>query len=514
MTFYKPRAYAQITVPYWGSNATEEITIDATVLSAKWVKNHHLAADELSVTIPYAEGGIDPRMIKHGRIRFWMWDDAFEPLDLWKHMRFLGICKKASRKLTDQGWAIDMTFHDFTTFFLMMKPFPSDGMPEWTDTLPQIWAKICDNVGYRDISGKRIVSNVAALKDSIEFFPPTLATKTLGEIVNERFLKISKPTPKVHSDAWAVWQYCVQSLGLVSYIDRDRCVVTPTNEYYKPTDAPQLIYGQNILGFEEHADTHVAHKGLLGKSFDIARGRVLESAWPPPDDPFIKKSRAVVKRALKNGTEVGVNETSGDYEEYNFPEVSDQATLDARVREAWEEFSRQEMKGKIRTRELRLPDANGKPTVDILSLNAGDCISVGMDHDARDGLDFSMPLNARIAHLMETQGYIYEVASLVARNISQRAFDSPIFHVETLEVELRHDSIDIDISYHNKVNLSGTYDPDGGPDVIDVPVQVISDGPEVINVPTVVIGDDPVINVPTQVIGPNVINVSTQIIGP
>ena len=37
------------------------------------------------------------------------------------------------------------------------------------------------------------------------------------------------------------------------------------------------------------------------------------------DNISIKKSRAVAKRAVKKGVDVSLNDTSAEYEEFNFP---------------------------------------------------------------------------------------------------------------------------------------------------------------------------------------------------
>ncbi len=457
MSYYKPRAELELRVPPWGAkgDVAQDIVFKPRVISLKWTKNHHLAADELTVTIHYSEGGIDPRMIKHAVCRMWLWDEMQGPMDEHAHLRFVGICKKPSRKLTDNGFVVEMSFLDYTTFFLMMKPFPSQGMPEWTDTLPQVWAKICDNTGYRDRGAGAIKSNVTALKTRLFFDPPSLATRTLGEMVPGRFHRISKPSPKNRTDAWAVWQWCCEALGLVSQIDRDRCIVTTYSEFIRPDKAAHLIYGENIKDFEESADTHVAMKGILGKSFNTLTGTLLESAYPPPDDPFIKKSRAAVKRIAK-GKNDPLNETSADYEEFNFHELQTQDALDARVREAWEEMSRQEMKGKITTSEMRLVSNDGEE-LDIMALGAGDCIHVGIGEHASEILSSGMTNAEAIDFLMSRCGYIRPVAELVMRNIGARAFRFPIFHVETIAVEYGWGKFNVEIAYHNKINLDGIY---------------------------------------------------------
>lgn len=464
MSYYKPRAELELFVPPWGAagDTTNAAVWKPKVLSLRWTKNSHLAADELHVTVHWNEGGVDPRMIKHARCRMWFWDDARESFDEFLHLRFTGICKKATRRLSgNEGFTVELMFHDYTTFFLMMKPFPTPGMPEYSDTLETIWGKICDNTGYRDISTGKIVSNVSALKKMIRVEASTaqrveqIKNKTLGDLVTGRFHRVAKPTPKNRGSAWDTWQWCVQALGLISYIDRGEVVITDSSEHFKEESAGRLIYGQNILNFEETVDTHVTRKGILGKSFNTLTGQLIEASYPPPNDPFIKKSRAAVKRVAK-GTNDAQNETAAEYEEYNFPGITSIEALENAVAEAWEQFSRQEMKGKITTHEMNIRTEDGE-LIDILSLRAGDCIRVGMDEASQEILKHTGSETEKLNYLMSRTGYIRPVAELVLANIGNRAFSSPIFHVETLSVQYEWGKFEVEIAFHNRVNLTGNY---------------------------------------------------------
>lgn len=484
MGYYKPRAEIELRVPPWGSSGdtTKDIVWSPKIISLKWTRNSHLESDELTVEIHYMEGGVDPRMIKHARCSMWMWDALREDLDVTKHLRFTGICKKASRKLGTDGYTIELTFHDYTTFFLMMKPFPTKYMPEYTDTLPQIWAKICDGTGYRDRLSGDIKSSVSALKNALVFsvrdangnpdatLEANVRNATLGSLVSSRFHKIAKPSPPNRCDAWAVWQWCIASLGLVSQIDRNQVVVSNYSEFYGQRDAARLIYGQNVNSFDETADTHVSMKGILGKSFDPLKGVLIESAYPPPDDPFIKKSRAAVKR-IQKGVNDALNETSADYEEYNFHWITEQAALDNYVRAAWEEFHRQEIKGKIGTDEMEVyrESSTTDPTklepVSLLDFSSGDCIRIGMDETTYEALKNLKSEDERVRYLQERAGYIEEVARLVARNIHNKAIASPIMHVRTLSVEYGWGKFHVDIEFHNRVLLNGENGDDQRGDV-------------------------------------------------
>lgn len=450
---YKPRAELTLSIPKFGSR-TEFITLNPRVIAAKWTRNNHLVADELTVKIGWKESGVDPRVMKYARCGFALWDaiaDGENP-NPEAVLRFTGIAHKAKRHLAENGWEVEIDFLDYTSMFIGMKPFPTSGMPEWSDTLDSAWKKICDHTGFKDPATGKIVSSVEALRDGLTLLVPSLEGKTLGEVVADRFHAVSKPTPPLNSDAWAVWQYVICSLGLISYIDKNLCIVTDTTEHYLPENAPKLIYGENILEFEEESDSGITNKGVLLKSFDPLKGRVIEAAYPPPGDDRLRTRRAVANRAAKEGREPTLNELSADYEEFNSFDVTDQAALERKAEKVYEERKRQEIRGKIKTREMVLFNPAGD-TVSTLDLSAGDAIVVGIDQDTKDALSAIGDPNARIQYLVERCGYEENLARLIVEASESTQLKSPVFHIKTLAVDLQPESFDIDIDYHNLIVL-------------------------------------------------------------
>lgn len=454
---HKVQTLLQIDVP----KEDKFVVLHPRVIEAKWTRNNHLIADELTVTIGWKEGGVDPRTVKNARCGFWMWDSNREDFDREKHLRFTGIGKKVHRRLSDQGWVVDITFHDYTTLFINNKPMKSSGMPSYSDTLRQIWERICDNTGWQDPNTDRIISSVAALKPNL-IFKDELAIKgweerTLGEIVPKRFHAIAKPQPKSGASSWDVWQWCVCCLGLISYIDRDTCVITDTTEHYSAEDAALAIYGDNIHSLEESVDTDITLKGILLKSFDPLTGRVLEAFYPPPGDERLKARRAAVGKRSEEGATVTANEQSADYEEFNRYDITDQAALDRAAREAYEERARQEIEGSFKTAEVTLYTKTGDP-VDIFDLRAGDAIRVELRPGLRDLLENVAKTSTwgdgsavQIQYLVSELGYDEDVAELIVANMKDREIRSSVFHVKSIEVDYGPDKFEVDVKYHNLI---------------------------------------------------------------
>lgn len=450
---YKPRALLQVDVPKMGSR-TEFVVLHPRVVEVKWSKNNHLVADELTVTIGWKEGGVDPRFVKNARGAFWLWDANKEDFNRSKHLRFTGIAKKVQRRLSESGWVVDITFHDYTTLFICNKPLKTAGMPEWHDTLQTIWERICDNTGWEDPATGKIVSSVEALKPNLVFKRADIAGRTLGEIVSNRFLRISKPQPKRGAGSWDVWQWCICALGLISYIDKDECIITDTVEHYSQSNAARAFYGHNIHTLEEDADTDITTKGILLKSMDPLTGRILEAFYPPPGDERLKARRAAVGKKSEEGATVTQNEQSADYEEFDRYDITDQTALDRCARETYEERSRQELIGSFKTAELVLPTLSNE-SLDIFELAAGDPISIEMEPGIdRDMLASLSGEEARVRYLVDRCDYDEDVARLIAKNIDADEFKSQIFHVRSMELDLGPDRLDIEVKFHNLILTS------------------------------------------------------------
>lgn len=434
------------------------VTITPDIIDAKWSKNSYLEADALTITFSWLDGGVDPRWLRNAVAFFWMWDEHREEFNEQKHLRFKGVCVKASRKVSGESMTVDMTFHDYTTFFIHMKPFPNAGMPEYSDTLQDIWKKICDNTGPYIPATKKIDSSVVALRDNLVFADsllqsrPELLSETLGQLVPGRFHDIAKPTPKNRTDAWAVWNWCLTSLGLISYIDKEECIVIDGPSFFDESNAPSLLYGDNILEFDESVDSDISLKGVVVQSFNPLTGQTLEAFYPDPSDERIRVAKAKAKRAGKEAREVSANDTSAEWIPYSGNGITDPAALERLAELIYDQQHRQQIEGTLKTSDMTLFDREGRP-VDILSLNSGDAIVVGIAKYDRESL-LTLSPGDRADFLVSQQGYLPEIASLIANNIELDNFNSQLFHVMSLEVELSADKFEVEVKYQSTFHFT------------------------------------------------------------
>lgn len=481
MPVYRPRMYAELTVPVMGSSRLKDqqakgettVKIPVRVHRASWIKNDHNHADELDLTVEWNDAGVDPRFLKNATVSFWM-DNVEIGQDLVPtddNLRFVGIATRVRRVARDgSGLAVDMSFLDYTTLFLASKPFPTKGVPTYDMNLVDAWARICDNVGWADPKEpSRIISTVAHLRNRLLFqLPPGAKSPTeftLRDAVSERFAKLASIPIRPKADAWEVWQQVVGMHGLLSFIDKDVVVVTDTLQHYATVDssghqvntAPRLIWAKNILMADEAVNTNFSNKGVSFSSYDPLSGKVIEVFVPKFFDPEIQ-GKNVVAVSRKSSPE---EQQSDRYDYFEYNGITNIDTLTKLAEGAYNERSRQEIEGTIKTCEMFVDAVNGTEIVGLMDLSPGDAIRIEIGENEKDLLKSKGDDKAQIDYLTGV-GYSKEVASLIAQNMDPFSQLEPTFHVKRIHVNLETTedggSFEIEITYNNRIKVTGDTD--------------------------------------------------------
>jgi hypothetical protein len=363
-------------------------------------------------------------------------------------LRFTGVCDTVERHGGDERASqVTLRFLDYTTFFLKNKHFPSEGVPKFQETLPQIWAKICDNTGYYDIDTGHTLSSVTALRDRIVIIGIDENT-TLASTTTSRVTRFGQFVVRDGDSAWDIWIRAVGALGLVSWIELDQVIVAPTTEHFAEGNGPRLVLGDNIVEWSEKVDSSISDKGVGIQSINTITGKLLESFYPPPGDPRIHVKR--VKAGKKAGNPTKPNEIdfqSDHYDIYLYHDIADQRALDRKAQQVYAERCRQEVQGHIKTGEFTVEDGTGAD-FDLLKLHAGDPIRIELSPDYEELLRSQGDEDAQVQYLLQ-RGQSETTAALIARNLDALPALKPIYHVKQLRVSLDEGRFEIEIYYHN-----------------------------------------------------------------
>lgn len=488
MPIYRPRMAVRMLVPLdFGVANENRVVLEPRLQSASLTLNDFQHADELEFTCEWSALGIDPRMARAAAVEFYIGDLTSSTNELEKarrHFRFAGLVDTVERSAGDGGHFAKVKCRDYTAPFLAMKPCPREGVPLVTDTLLDAWQRICDHVGYRDPATKEIRSSVALLRNRIEFLGGLDPGLVIADAMAPRFRAVGgRVHVEPNADAWAVFQQCVGSLGAIAYIDRDACVVTTSVDAYADDgeEAPALIYGRNILEMTETADSTWDGKGVWLTSFDPMTGKTIEAHYPEPSALPPRGAKATGSDGTTGGNHRrrakagGATVDAKDYWHQEYHAVSDPDLLQKIAQRTWEARARQEMRGQLKTAEMRVPvdarvasgaavlGASSSVTrgeVDLLALRCGDSIRVEIDHVDRE-IFSRLPTEVDRANYLIDLGYQPTAAWILARNSRKAAFGRT-FKVSDVRIHLSADGdsgeFRIEIGYLNKIAI-------GGPDV-------------------------------------------------
>jgi hypothetical protein len=433
------------------TQATDDqlISFPVRLRRAWWESNDHQHADVLRLTAEWRDAGADPRLLSSATVQFYLGnaDDEGNWSPDQSTLRFIGTLVRARRIAREaEGFTVELEFQDYTSFFLRAK-LPPEGVPDYSQSLSDAWARICDNTGYLDPGGSStIVSTVSALRDRLTPVGQLAqgSLPSLGSAAAPRFARLGARVPtKPNADAWAVWQQCAGMCGLISYIRKDQCILALAQDYYSDHNPPRLVWGRNILEMTESRNADMAGKGIGVTSFDPLTNRTLESFYPP-------LGSAAQKRAVSSG-----GAQSQHYEMFPYTGITDQATLDGLARRIWEERSRQELEGQLTTAEMFTDTVSGD-SFDVLTLGPGDALRVEFEEKDKEALRSIPTVEGRIAYLT-ARGYSDGVAELIAKDADAFAGASPEFCVKRVTADFQTDgesgSFDIQVSFANRIQV-------------------------------------------------------------
>lgn len=450
---FRPVVAVQLTVPIIGSAAQRKglerservITFEARPKRVRIERNDHNHADTCSLTLDWTTAGVDSRLLDDCTVEVHMANaDAngyWQPSE--ETVRFCGIAKEIdSERSEDEAGEVTLNCLDYTDLFLSAKPFGSSGVPKLSQTIQEAWQTVVSQTPGAEIFANRLV-----LQD---VDPNTV----LGKGVSERFQKLAYVQTKPETDAWTVWMTAIGMLGLISYIDKDQCVVTTATNYYTERDAPKMVWGHNILRWHENRASAQAKKGVWLTSFDPETRKTIEAAWPPIGDESVKRKRATAKKKLS--TDQIRQREDRDY--FSYFGVTSVDMLTEIAQRVYEERSRQELEGEIAT-PIMVVETERAKVFDLLDLRAGENVRVEIEPHQKQLLG-AMATDAERLDYLAQRGYSEGAAQLIVANVRNLADLDARFLTKSVAIDFETDeeggNFEIEISYVNRIQIDGS----------------------------------------------------------
>lgn len=443
MAYYYPRMATLARVP--DPSGSRILELPLRVRTAELLLNDHNQPDELDITCDWQNVGIDPRLIRNATIYHYMADAPDGPLAPSNtggrtgagNLRFVGTVTTTTRNTAEmRPYEIQIKAADYTDFFLRAKPFGASGIPDYSQTL--------------DDAFRRIVSQTPGaekLADRLEARGFT-SWPRISDAVPKRFAGKGTVHVERNTDAWAVWQHVVGMLGLITFVELDKIVVTTADAYYRKTEPPVFKWGLNIEELTETRDANGFGTGVGITSFDPTSGKTIEGVWPPRQEKAGKRRAVAAAQNTSNPDEAIVQK----YDWYNIQEILNEAAAIEFAKRVYAERSKQELQGTLKTGEMRVSDTAGNP-FDVLDLRVGDNVYVAANESGVDGLLAQLEsTSARVEYLVR-QGYDEAAAEVIAAYAEQLATLDNRFYVKQVRhsVDPEQNSFRCEVEYCNQI---------------------------------------------------------------
>lgn len=451
---FRPRMLATLDVPLIGTRqqrinlekSTESVQLIVRPKSVRIERNDHNHADSATLVIDWTEAGVDPRLLDNAVVQIFLdnadVDGNWDPTD--GNIRFIGLTKDitASRD-TENAAEVTIECLDYTTLFLTAKPFGSSGVPKYSMRLDEAWRTIVSQTpGAEVLADKLVLQGLATFPD-------------LGAAVSDRFKRLAYVPTKPDTDAWAVWQQCVGMCGLISYIDKDRVIITTATNYYTDSDSPVLTWGVNVTEWGETRHSEFVAKGVGLTSFDPTTQTTVEAVWPPVGDPRVKKKRG--KQGKKSLSKESLRQRE-EREWFAYGAVHTEEQLVAVAQRVYEERSRQELEGHVSTVYMQIQTESGAD-FDLLDLGAGQSVVVNVD--PQDAQRLAAKTRDEQMQYLTDRGYTENIALLIIGNVSNLGLLSSKFLTKSVTIECAPSEsgdggkFEVSLDYINRIQIDG-----------------------------------------------------------
>ncbi len=214
------------------------------------------------------------------------------------------------------------------------------------------------------------------------------------------------------------------------------------------------MWGSNIAEWGETRHSELSKKGVGITSYDTLSGTTLEAFYPAVGDKTIKHKRSTAKKVLSQ-EQIRQRE---ERDWFAYSGVTQQDALDAIAHRVYEERSRQELEGHVRTADITTDTEQGS-VFDLLSLATGDSVKVIVDPQHRQLLA-ALPSDLERVDYLTSQGYSTDAALAIVANMKEFARLESKFLVKsaTFEVEATEEggSVSVEFEYVNRIQIDGS----------------------------------------------------------
>ncbi len=274
---------------------------------------------------------------------------------------------------------------------------------------------------------------------------------TLAKLAPDFSSKAGTKNGRPRRTFWDQIQAIVERAGLIAYIELDKLVLSKPRNLYKREKAKLFVYGENLKELE--FDRKLGRQ----KGFNIRvvslvpeRKEVLDAKIPEEASDEFLTQMGLPKKRIQVET-VNANGEKGEPKDAPFitfrvRDVANKEQLISIGEKVFEEVGRQQIQGKLTTKEMQVCEDNGpgneRRLFNIAKARIGMPIEIDIDQGDLRGLPSLFKgkvkeREARIKKFLIERCYQEEIAVAYAKALTK--FDTPFF-TKAIEFELSQDT--------------------------------------------------------------------------
>ncbi|MEL6347807.1 MAG: hypothetical protein AAFV53_32175 [Myxococcota bacterium] len=346
MPAYYPRceAFLEVLIEDFGEASDVEIlSLYAVPRSAEWIRDHHRSADTFSMELDYRDLPLDPRAVRAIRVLLLCGDVGSASgrlnLDNSDQQVFFGYVDEPETSLSASGEIVTLSGRDYTALFLDHT---------WSGGAIDVSVSLLDVVN-------RILQQTPGASSMPVAFSEATQNIVISSITEKRLW-----TPQPGDDTWTVLVNLCAVVGVLPRIELDTLYISTPDDF--GDEGVSFLYGRDVERLSYRRKFNEARtQQIRVVCWDPVNRETREVLYPV--EPIITRKTVPTqgKATVETAPQVRYPIT-GSYTEEQLSKIA---------RGFYEEAARQQIEGRLSTRELS--DVDGTP---LPILSNGDRLEV------------------------------------------------------------------------------------------------------------------------------------------
>ena len=381
-------------------------------------------ADKFKMELDYKSFPFDPRTIRALGVTVHMEDveSIFDERGVQKKITptkenkiFIGFADENRIQFDSENRMVSIEGRDYTALFIDQKFFAAP--PNMSLTL--------------DVLMKQLIDSVKGA-ESIKIDNRTGEDLPVPSSILSDLNKLSgKKNSRKNDTVWDVMQSILRKLALKGYVDGDVFVIDkPKNSFTGTRGFTQFVYGLNLKSLEfkrkigRFRGTNIKVVGLSFEDKQLIKVEIPKEATDPDLIQRFGNKNITVKKLSADGKPLAP--TDAEFITFPVSGVKDKDHLIKIAEQIFYEYSRQQLEGRLTTREMVLPERvfeKGKATekiqtVDFTKIKNGSPIEIFMSVDDMKEIGQLSTIKQKTKYLIN-KFYSPEVAEALATSMNR-----------------------------------------------------------------------------------------------